>query len=69
MTLSLVYLKLAILMVECWRKSRFDYSELEEMFLINMSHNNDPDLLARELGKTLNDERLALRLPLIDVNI
>ena len=57
------------MMVECWRKSRFDYSELEEMFLINMSHNNDPDLLARELGKTLNDERLALRLPLIDVNI
>lgn len=44
-------------MVDCWKQSKFDYKELEEMFLINMSHNNDPDLLAGELAKTLNQER------------
>ena len=30
---------------------------LRQLEIINMSHNNDPDLLARELGKTLCDER------------
>ena len=44
-------------MVDCWKQSKFDYKELEEMYLINMSHNNDQDLLAGELAKTLNQER------------
>ena len=46
-------------MVDCWKSNRFEYPELEEMFIINMAHhNNNPELLARELASTLRNSRL-----------
>ena len=46
-------------MVDCWKSNRFEYPELEEMFIINMAHhNNNPELLARELASTLRTSRL-----------
>ena len=51
--------QVSTLMVDCWKKNRFEYPELEEMFLINMvHHDNNPELLARELGSTLRNSRL-----------
>ena len=44
-------------MIECWKKNKYLYSDLEEMFLVNMQHNQDKELLARELGNTLGDDR------------
>ena len=45
-------------MVDCWKSNRFEYPELEEMFIINMAHhNNNPELLARELESTLRNSR------------
>ena len=45
-------------MVDCWKSNRFEYAELEEMFIINMAHhNNNPELLARELESTLRNSR------------
>ena len=44
-------------MIECWKRNKYLYSDLEEMFLINMQHNQDKELLARELGSTLGDDR------------
>ena len=46
-------------MVQCWKKNRYQYTELEEMFLINMSRNpeNGHEFLARELLYTLNETR------------
>ena len=48
-------------MVDCWKSNRFEYPELEEMFIINMAHhNNNPELLARELESTLRNSRFCL---------
>ena len=44
-------------MIECWKRNKYLYSDLEEMFLINMQHNQDRELLARELGCSLGDDR------------
>ena len=44
-------------MIECWKRNKYLYSDLEEMFLVNMQHNQDKELLARELGNTLGDDR------------
>jgi hypothetical protein len=44
-------------MVECWKRNKYVFSDLEEMFLINMQQNQDQELLARELGSTLGDDR------------
>ena len=46
-------------MIDCWKRNKYLYSDLEEMFLINMQHNQDKELLARELGNTLGDDRYA----------
>ena len=51
------YFQLATHMIECWKRNKYLYSDLEEMFLINMQHNQDRELLARELGCTLGDDR------------
>ena len=56
--LEILYLLyLATYMIECWKRNKYLYSDLEEMFLINMQHNQDRELLARELGCTLGDDR------------
>ena len=44
-------------MVECWKRNKYVFSDLEEMFLINMQQNQDQELLDRELGSTLGDDR------------
>ena len=44
-------------MVECWKRNKYVFSDLEEMFLINMQQNQDKELLARELRSTLRDDR------------
>ena len=44
-------------MIECWKRNEYLYYDLEEMILINMQHNQDKELLARELGSTLGDDR------------
>ena len=44
-------------MIECWRDNKYLYSDLEEMYLVNMQHNQDRDLLARELENSLGDNR------------
>ena len=45
-------------MVDCWKSNRFEFAELEDMFIINMAHhNNNPELLARELESTLRNSR------------
>jgi len=49
--------KLATTMIECWRKNKYMYSDLEEMYLVNMQTNKDRELLARELGNTIGDNR------------
>jgi len=47
-------------MVECWKRNKYVFSDLEEMFLVNMQQNQDKELLARELGSTLGDDRESL---------
>ena len=45
-------------MVTFWKRNKYQYHELEDMFLVNMAHNPDcPDLLAKELTSTLKDSR------------
>ena len=43
-------------MVECWKRNKYAFPDLEEMFLINMQQNQDKELLARELRSTLRDD-------------
>ena len=44
-------------MIDCWKKNKYLYSDLEEMYLVNMKDTRDRELLARELGKTIGDNR------------
>jgi len=44
-------------MIDCWKKNKYLYSDLEEMYLVNMRDTHDRELLARELGKTIGDNR------------
>ena len=52
-----VLFQLATRMVQIWKTNKYQYQELEDMFLINMTHNQDQELLARELAHSLNDTR------------
>ena len=44
-------------MIDCWKNNKYLYSDLEEMYLVNMQNTHDRELLARELGKTIGDNR------------
>ena len=44
-------------MIECWKSNKYMYNDLEEMYLVNMNHNQDKEMLAKELGKSLGNER------------
>ena len=44
-------------MIECWKKNGYFYGDLEEMYLENMHLNPDRDMLAKELGNSLGDNR------------
>ena len=44
-------------MIECWKRNEYLYYDLEEMILINIQHNQDKELLTRELGSTLGDDK------------
>ena len=46
-------------MVECWKTNKYVYNDLEEMYLVNMNLNQDKEMLAKELGKSLGTGRLA----------
>lgn len=57
-------------MVDCWKSNRFEYPELEEMFIINMAHhNNNPELLARELESTLRNSRFCKNVLLYNAHL
>ena len=43
-------------MIEMWKRARYMYTELEEMYLVNMEQHQDSELLARELGSTLSED-------------
>ena len=43
--------------MQSWRNNKYQYSDLEEMFVINMQRTQDPHLLSRELNNTLSDDR------------
>jgi hypothetical protein len=45
------------MMIECWQKNSYLYSDLEEMYLINMQSNQDRELLVRELVSTIGANR------------
>ena len=47
-------------MIECWQKNNYLYSDLEEMYLINMQSNQDRQLLVRELVSTIGGNRLTI---------
>ena len=53
----MAYLQLASSMVECWKRNKYVFPDLEEMFLVNLQHNQDTEPLARELSSTLADDR------------
>ena len=44
-------------MIECWKSNKYMYNDLEEMYLVNMQHNQDKEMLAKELGKSLGNGR------------
>ena len=44
-------------MIECWKRNNYGYEDLEEMYLVNMHLNSDQELLAKELGNSLEDYR------------
>ena len=53
----LLYLpQIASSMIEMWKRARYLYADLEEMYLVNMQQHQDRELLARELGSTLNED-------------
>ena len=43
-------------MIEMWKRARYLYTDLEEMYLVNMQQHQDRQLLARELGSTLSED-------------
>ena len=46
----LLYLpQIASSMIEMWKRARYLYADLEEMYLVNMQQHQDRELLAREL--------------------
>jgi len=47
-------------MIEMWKRARYLYADLEEMYLVNMQQHQDRELLARELGSTLNEDGAGL---------
>ena len=44
---------MATRMIECWKTNKYLYDDLEEMYLVNMHHNQDREMLAKELGNSL----------------
>ena len=48
--------QIASSMIEMWKRARYLYADLEEMYLVNMQQHQDRELLARELGSTLNED-------------
>jgi len=47
---------MATSMIECWKSNKYKYNDLEEMYLVNM-HNQDKEMLAKELGKCVGNGR------------
>ena len=54
--LLLCFPQIASSMIEMWKRARYLYADLEEMYLVNMQQHQDRELLARELGSTLNED-------------
>ena len=49
------YMQIASSMIECWKSKKCKYNDLEEMYLVSMPHNPDKEMLAKELGKCLDN--------------
>ena len=49
------YLQIASSMIECWKSNKYKYNDLEEMYLVSMPHYPDKEMLAKELGKCLDN--------------